>query len=144
MAAGLMDVLYGRGFSAPRRSLAEECRAAQKEKGVEAAIRDLRAIRRREGGLTDPEPEELQLNAFGYELLGQKRLTDALAVFSFAAEQFPNSWNACDSLAEAQAALGRNEEAIKSYAKSLELNPANKNALEQIQKLKKATTGPSA
>ena len=137
MAAGLMDVLYGRGFSAPRRSLAEECRAAQKEKGVEAAIRDLRAIRRREGGLTDPEPEELQLNAFGYELLGQKRLTDALAVFSFAAEQFPNSWNACDSLAEAQAALGRNEEAIKSYAKSLELNPANKNALEQIQKLKK-------
>ncbi len=137
MAAGLMDVLYGRGFSAPRRSLAEECRVAQKEKGIEAAIEDLRAIRRQESVLTDPEPEELQLNAFGYELLGQKRLTDALAVFSFAAEQFPNSWNAYDSLAEALAALGRNEEAIKNYEKSLEHNPANRNALEQIQRLKK-------
>ena len=135
MAAGLLDVVYGRSVGVPRRSLAEECRVAQKEKGIEAAIEHLRAICREEGVLTDPEPEELQLNRFGYELLGQKRLPDALAVFSFTVEQFPNSWNAYDSLAEAQAALGKNAEAIKNYGKSLELNPANKNALEQIQKM---------
>jgi len=139
MAEGLMDVIYGRSPRAPRRALAEECRVAQKEKGLEAAIRDLRAIRREEGVLIDPEPEAIQLNAFGYELLGQKRLQDAVSVFSFTAEQFPDSWNAYDSLAEAQAALGKNEEAIKNYKKSLELNPANANALEQIQELKKGT-----
>jgi CubicO group peptidase (beta-lactamase class C family) len=105
MARGLMDVLYGRSPRAPRRSLAEECRVAQEGEGIGAAIRDLRAIRREEGVLTDPEPEELQLNAFGYELLGRQRLSDALAVFCFAVEQFPSSWNAHDSLAEAQAAL---------------------------------------
>lgn len=139
MAAGLLEVLYGRIPRAARRSLAEECRVRQKEKSIEAAIQDLRLIRRQEGVLTDPEPEEIQLNAFGYELLGQKRLQGALAVFSFALEQFPNSWNAYDSLAEAQAAVGKNKEAIKNYEKSLELNPANKNASEQIQKLKKDT-----
>lgn len=137
MAAGLLDVLYGRVPRAPRWSLAEECRAAQSRKDVAAAIEDLRSIRRGDGVLIDPEPEEIQLNAFGYELLGRNRFDDALAVFAFAAEQFPNSWNAFDSLAEAQAALGRKEEAIKSYRKSLELNPENHNATEQIQRLEK-------
>jgi tetratricopeptide (TPR) repeat protein len=103
--------------------------------GVATALEDLRSIRREEGLLIDPEPEEIQLNAFGYELLGQKRSDDALAVFAFTAEQFPNSWNAFDSLAEAQAALGRKEEAISSYRKSLALNPENKNAAVQIQRL---------
>jgi len=137
MAAGQLDILYGRMPRAPRRALAEECRVAKKEKGLETVIQDLRVIRREEGLLTDPEPEEIQLNAFGYELFGQKRLQDALTVFSFSVEQFPNSWNAHDSLAEAQAALGKNEEAIKNYARSLELNPANTHASEQIQRIKK-------
>jgi len=139
MAAGLLDILYERRPRAPRRALAEECRIGQKEKGIEAAIEGLRSVRREEGVLTDPEPEEIQLNAFGYELLGQRRPQAALAVFSFSVEQFPNSWNAYDSLAEGQAAVGKNEEAIKSYQRSLELNPANKNALEQIHKLKNDT-----
>lgn len=137
MAAGLLEVLYGRTSCVPRRSLAEECRVAQKGKGIQAAIRDLRAIRREESALIDPEPEELQLTALAYELLGQKKLPDALAIFSFTVEQFPNSWNAYDSLAEAQAAAGLNKQAVKNFGKSLELNPANKNAAEQIQKLKK-------
>jgi len=135
MTAGLLEILYGRIPRTPRRALAEECRVAQKEKGIKAAIQDLRAICRQEGVLTDPEPEELQLNAFGYELIVKKRLPEALAVFSFAVELFPRSWNAYDSLAEAQVAMGKSEDAIKNYEKSLELNPANKNALEQIQKI---------
>jgi CubicO group peptidase (beta-lactamase class C family) len=138
MAAGLLDILHGRVPRQPRRSLAEELRAAQKGLGMAAALRDLRVLRREEGALKDPEPEEIQLTAFGYELLGEKKQRDALAVLSFLTEQFPNSWNAYDSLAEAQAAAGLHEQAIRNYEKSLELNPANRNANEQIQKLKKA------
>ena len=136
MAAGLLDILYGRSPSVPRRSLAEELRIAQKGKGIAAALPDLRALCLEEGALSDPEPEEIQLNTFGYELLGQKRIPDALAVLTFTAEQFPNSANAYDSLAEAQAAAGLSEQAISNYEKSLALNPANRNAAEQIQKLR--------
>ncbi len=136
MAAGLLDIVYGRAPGVPRRSLAEECRVSGKDKGIRAAIGDLRAMRREEGALNDPEPEEIQLNAFGYELLGQKRIPEALAVLTFTVEEFPDSANAYDSLAEAQAVAGLSEQAIKNYEKSLALNPENSNAKTQLQKLK--------
>lgn len=137
MAAGILDILYGRSPRPPRRSLAEACRTALGAKSMAAAIEELRAVARQEAPLTDPEPEEMQLNALGYELFGQGRRSDAAAVFAFAAAEFPNSWNAHDSLAEAQAALGNVDEAVKHYEKSLALNPDNANAREQILKLKK-------
>jgi predicted Zn-dependent protease len=93
-------------------------------------------MRREEGALNDPEPEEIQLNAFGYELLGQKRIPEALAVLTFTVEEFPDSANAYDTLAEAQAVAGLSEQAIKNYEKSLALNPENSNAKTQLQKLK--------
>lgn len=133
MAAGLLDILYGRPPRAPRRSLAEEFRAALGKKGVMETAEELRRIRRQEGTLNDPEPEEIQLNALGYEFLAGKRLGAALAVFAFAVEEFPASANAYDSLAEAQAAAGMTGQAIASYRKSLELNPANRNAEERVR-----------
>jgi hypothetical protein len=45
----------------------------------------------------------------------------------------PDSWNTFDSLGDGYVAVG-NELAIKNYKRSLELNPKNQNALEQIQK----------
>lgn len=138
MAAGLLDALHGRIPRAPRRCLAEEFRVALRSLGIAATLEKLRALRRQEGSLADPEPEEIQLNGFGYELLGQERWPEALAVFSFAVEEFPRSWNAYDSLAEAQATAGLRGQAVANYEKSLELNPENRNAAEQAQKLRQA------
>jgi len=47
-----------------------------------------------------------------------------------------NGANAYDSLAEAYMLSGNKELAIKNYEKSLELNPQNTNAAEQLKKLK--------
>jgi cytochrome c-type biogenesis protein CcmH/NrfG len=49
--------------------------------------------------------------------------------------QFPGSSNAYDSLGEAYIKSGDNELAIKNYKKSVELDPGNENAKENLVKL---------
>ena len=77
----------------------------------------------------------LQLNALGYENLHADRHQAAIAAFTLAVEQFPASWNAHDSLGEAQLASGLREQAIASYRKSLSLNPANRGAADKLKAL---------
>jgi Tfp pilus assembly protein PilF len=77
---------------------------------------------------------ENDLNNLGYELLGQKKLKAAVQVLRVNAARYPQSWNAWDSLGEAQMKSGEKEEAIRDYRRSLELNPRNTNAREAIAK----------
>jgi CubicO group peptidase (beta-lactamase class C family) len=79
---------------------------------------------------------EEQVNGVGYWLLGKKRLPEAIAVFEMNAEDFPASWNAHDSLAEAYAGDGQKQRAVAAYEKSLALNPGNSNGAEQLRKLR--------
>jgi cytochrome c-type biogenesis protein CcmH/NrfG len=60
-----------------------------------------------------------------------------VAVFQMNVEMYPDSSNVYDSLGEGLAALDKKEEAIKAYAKSLELDPKNRNAVEWLDKLTK-------
>ena len=52
------------------------------------------------------------------------------------AEQFPESANTWDSLAEAYMTNGENVKAREYYEKSLELNPSNDNAKTKLEELK--------
>jgi sugar lactone lactonase YvrE len=79
---------------------------------------------------------EVEVNAFAYGLMGAGNLAAATKVFELNAESYPNSWNAWDSLAEAQMNAGRNARAIELYEKSLQLNPANANAVQMIEKIR--------
>ncbi len=79
--------------------------------------------------------EESQLNSLGYFLLSRLRIKDAIAIFKLNTEEFPHSWNAFDSYAEALMTDGQKELAVKNYKYSLELNPGNTNATEQIKML---------
>src|SRR5664280_2135547 len=53
-----------------------------------------------------------------------------------AIQEYPKSWNCYDSLGEAYMKAGQKELAIENYAKSIELNPDNKNGVEMLKKLK--------
>jgi CubicO group peptidase (beta-lactamase class C family) len=79
---------------------------------------------------------ERELNSWGYKLINQKRMRDALEIFKLNVELFPKSGNAFDSLGEIYAALGDTQPAIKNYEESLRLDPENRNAGEQIKLLK--------
>ena len=79
------------------------------------------------------EPDLLQ---FAYWLQRTaERPEDALAVFQYGIELFPDAWNTYDSLAEAYAVVGEKDLAIAHYKKSLELDPENDNAVTELAKL---------
>lgn len=78
------------------------------------------------------------LNGLGYELLGDGRVEDALALFQLNAEMYPEDGNAFDSLAEAYARHGDRDQAIAHYERALKLDPANDNAAEQLKRLRPA------
>jgi len=80
--------------------------------------------------------DESSLNSLGYHLLMQKKTDLAIKVFERNVQEYPNAWNPYDSLAEAYAAAGQRELAIKNYEKSLALNPDNKSGAEHLNKLK--------
>jgi tetratricopeptide (TPR) repeat protein len=66
---------------------------------------------------------EVEINAYGYQLLGQNQHDKAIQVFVSNTERFPKSANAWDSLGEGYATKGDKENAVKSFKKSLSLNP---------------------
>lgn len=72
------------------------------------------------------------LNIYGYNLLWEGNVSDALAVFKLVVAEFPESANAYDSLGEAHLAVGDSVLALANYQKSLALNPNNFGAEEQI------------
>ncbi len=81
--------------------------------------------------------DEYLINGFGYELSGTGKVSEAIEIFKFNVELFPESPNVYDSLGEAYMKNGDTQMAIENYKKSLELNPENDNAREMLKQLEK-------
>ena len=75
------------------------------------------------------------VNQTGYSLMASKKTEDAILVFRKNVDLHPTSWNAYDSLGEAYMKNGDKELAVKSYTKSVELNPSNENGVAALKKL---------
>lgn len=75
---------------------------------------------------------ENELNSFGYGLMNSKKENEALQIFILNTKLYPKGFNTFDSLGECLLLLGKREEGIKAYKKSLELNPKNENAKKII------------
>jgi tetratricopeptide (TPR) repeat protein len=71
---------------------------------------------------------EAEFNDLGYYLMSQRQYTEACAIFVLNTELYPNAFNAYDSLGECLLKLGKVNEGLSAYRKSLELNPQNQNA----------------
>ncbi|MDH3734733.1 MAG: alpha/beta fold hydrolase [Gemmatimonadota bacterium] len=84
-------------------------------------------------------PPEPTVNQLGYALLAQEP-DKAVQFFEANVENYPDSFNAWDSLGDGLAAQGETDRAIESYQRSLELNPENENARTRIEELKAGGT----
>ena len=73
---------------------------------------------------------ENSINSLGYQYMGKNEINAAEAVFKINVMEFPQSSNVYDSYGEALLKNGHKEEAIYNYKKSLDLNPANANAID--------------
>ncbi len=78
---------------------------------------------------------EDEVNEYGYALLGEESLEDALTIFKLNTELYPDAWNTYDSYGECLLESGDVENGIKAYEKSLELNPDNSNAKEALSEI---------
>ncbi|HEX9102034.1 MAG TPA: DUF2911 domain-containing protein, partial [Polyangia bacterium] len=84
--------------------------------------------------------EENDLNLLGYNLIGQKKLDEAIDVFRLNVKAHPQSWNVYDSLAEAYVTKGDKAAAVENYTRALSMvkDDANKKRItETLAKLKK-------
>jgi tetratricopeptide (TPR) repeat protein len=66
---------------------------------------------------------EVELNAYGYQLMGAGDNEKAIEILTLNTTRFPKSANAWDSLGEAYATKGDKTNAIKNFKKSLSMNP---------------------
>ena len=83
------------------------------------------------------KPDENELNDWAYRVMASDHTADALALFQLNVNLYPESWNVYDSLGEALLKLGRKEEAIRMYQKSVELNPNNNGGKKILERLGK-------
>ena len=79
---------------------------------------------------------EDEVNTWGYQLVEQNKINEALEVFKLNTLLFPNSWNVYDSYAETLESIGKQKEAIINYRKSLELNSENVTARKYLENKK--------
>ena len=79
---------------------------------------------------------EAELNAYGYQLINQGKMEEAIKVMETMCRRYPNSANAFDSLGEAYALKGDKENAIKNFKKSLSMNPPEATRLNSEKYLK--------
>ncbi|MDB2356013.1 beta-lactamase family protein [Pseudoalteromonas sp.] len=101
--------------------------------GYENAIEAARTLSQKQHFQFD----ENNLNLWGYSLISQEKLHEALAIFKLNTHLFPQNYNTFDSLAEAYWHLGDYQHAIANYKHVLKLKPGNAHAQKQLIKLAK-------
>jgi len=79
---------------------------------------------------------ESELNSCGYVLMARGNLKEAISIFRANVNLYPESSNCFDSLGEAYAKAGLNDNAIICYERAVALDPKNENAIAQLAKLK--------
>jgi len=77
---------------------------------------------------------EADINNLAYQLLAEKKTSEALALFRKNVKEHPESWNGYDSLGEALATTGDKKGAQENYSKALALakDPADKKRIGGI------------
>ncbi len=78
------------------------------------------------------------LNTLGYQALSENKPADALVLFQVNAEVHPGSANVFDSLGDGFVAVADAPHAIAAYKRSVELDPQNHHAAQEVERLEKA------
>jgi tetratricopeptide (TPR) repeat protein len=140
MAAGLFALTLGawmpqvKAAFDPRKSIVPILSASIASGGIDSAIQQYRDLKAAPPATYNFDEE--QLNALGYQLIGNRKIKDAIRIFQLNIEAYPQSSNVYDSIGEAYMDDGDTQDAIANYQKSLQINPKNGNAIKMLQKLK--------
>jgi CubicO group peptidase (beta-lactamase class C family) len=130
----LTNILYNQPYEMPKQSIAEVLMKTFTERGdVAAVVRQYRELKATQGA--NYSFAEGELNTLGYQLLGAKKVKEAIEIFKLNVEAYPQAANPYDSLGEAYLTAGERELALENYRKAVALNPQNSNAVAIIKNL---------
>jgi len=133
MTDAINNILFGKPFNQPQKSLALDLLDIYTEKGAATGTETYKKLK------ADPTYaiKEGDMNRVGYQLLQDGKKKEAIEVFKINVETFPKSGNAYDSLGEAYLADGDKKMAIVNYKKSVELDPTNENGKKVLEEISK-------
>lgn len=131
ITTAITGILYDKPYDLPLIPLAKFMLETIENEGIDNGI----AFYKKHKDAPEYHVSEQELIVTGYKFLHAGNAKDAAKIFKLSTEVFPNRYNPYDSYAEALMTLGRNEEAITNYKKSLALNPNNNNAIKMLAKL---------
>jgi tetratricopeptide (TPR) repeat protein len=106
------------------------------------------AVKKKSKNMTDEQLQQVadtvktickhsgELNAYGYMLLAQKSMSEAINIFKLNTLLYPDKASVYDSLAEAYYTIGNKTEAKKYYEKVLAISPFDSNAKKILETLK--------
>jgi CubicO group peptidase (beta-lactamase class C family) len=133
-----MNILNNKPISISKQSLAKVYGSTIVNKGIDIAFIKFQELR---DDTSHYYLSEEDMNDLGLQLLYESTFNGhnelALEVLKQNTLLFPNSFNTYDSYGEALAKVGKKDEAIFMYRKSIKLNPDNeggKNILEELLK----------
>jgi len=131
MTKGIMGILYDKDYDTPKKSLAYSLLDVIYKDGIEKGKAYYHSVKND----ADFYIVENEMNIVSYRLLESDRTEDAAAVLRLGIEAFPNAFNLYDSYGEVLRKLGKNEESIENYKKSIELNPENQNGKRILKEM---------
>ncbi|NTX66666.1 serine hydrolase [Myxococcus sp. CA051A] len=135
VAVGALSILHGVTPQTPLKPMGEVVWEVLDKGTASDAIARYKTVK-------EKKPTEYffgpgELNTVGYQLLSAGRMPEAIEIFKFNVEQFPQDGNVHDSLGEAYLANGDKALAASSYRRSLELDPTNTNAEKVLKEIEK-------
>ena len=138
MRTNILNILYGQPVEAPKKPVANLLRQSILSEPLTQTRQKFNAWKSDKAySLTEGE-----VNQLGYELMGDGKLTESIAVFTLNAEAFPTSYNVYDSRGEAYMKAGNKSAAIEDYKKSVALNPRNTNGFAKLNELGEPVEAP--
>ena len=125
---------YGWNYKTSEQGAFTQLVLIAKMKGVQAALERYTEMKNFQSA--EYKIEEVTLNRLGYTLLFSNQTQDEISVLKRNAREYPRSANVYDSLAQAYMKTDEKDLAIQNYEKSLQLDPKNQNAVDELKKLK--------
>ncbi|NER16124.1 serine hydrolase domain-containing protein [Spongiivirga citrea] len=105
----------------------EEVVKTYKEQGFEKASKLLAKL--------DNNISDRNTFRFAQQYAEQGQVNKAVDILKLIVQAYPDQWHPYSFLADFQLQAGLKDEAIKNYKKSLEINPENQQAIEQLKKI---------
>ncbi len=133
----LAAILFNEKYEPPKKFIKDTLFQIIKHKEVVSAVNHFNELK-------DKHPDDYdfsknQLNWLGIELRDTGMLDEAIEIYKWIIELYPDWWNAYNGVADIYRIKGDKKLAIKYYAKSLEMNPETWYAKEISEMLKMLT-----